>query len=252
VLLDGIGVPYAVLSDSIDTARTQIRDAVTEAIQGSGARALLVRRATFEAEAPLPVMNADRELCREDVVRAVTARIEPDALLVATTGKTARELFAVRAERGDSHHQDLLVVGSMGHANQVALGVALAQPERPVWILDGDGALLMHLGGLALIGSSGANIRHVAIVNGSHESVGGQPTPVGAVDFAAVAMGLGYAWATHAETADELDSAVDVLRRRTEPGFVEVRTRSGSRPGLARPDRTPADNKRAVMEHLLS
>ena len=139
----------------------------------------------------------------------------------------------------------------MGHCSQIALGVAAKKPERQVFCLDGDGAVLMHMGSLAIVGTQRpANFKHVVINNGAHDSVGGQPTAGFAVDFRAIALACGYTSAEAAKTREEVAAAVARLREARGPALLEVRVRKGARPDLGRPTTSPAENKRAFMKAL--
>jgi phosphonopyruvate decarboxylase len=138
----------------------------------------------------------------------------------------------------------------MGHASSIALGIALARPEQQVVCLDGDGAALMHLGSLAIIGSRARdNFLHIVLNNGAHESVGGQPTVGFDIDFAALARACGYA------SAESVSLPHDISRAVREgsgagPRFLEIRVAVGARSNLGRPTKTPVANKRAFMREL--
>jgi phosphonopyruvate decarboxylase len=139
----------------------------------------------------------------------------------------------------------------MGHASSIALGIALNEPDREVWCFDGDGALLMHLGSLAVIADHApANFFHAVFNNGVHDSVGGQPTSISKVDVPAVATALGYRRASAVPDPESLGRAVARLRGHGGPALVELRVRPGNRPDLGRPTRTPAESKRAFMAAL--
>ncbi len=187
-------------------------------------------------------------LTREAAIEALVGRLPANALTIATTGKPSRELFEVRERRGESHDADLLTVGSMGHASQIALGVALSRPERPVVCLDGDGAALMHMGGLATLAQRRpANLRHVVVNNGAHDSVGGQPTVAFEVDLCAVALACGYRRATQVTDAEGLAGGLEALFDGPGPTFLEIRVARGARKDLGRPTMTPADLKARFM-----
>ena len=172
-------------------------------------------------------------------------------ILVATTGMTARELFELRARRGEDHARDFLTVGSMGHAGQIALGIARARPQRQVVCLDGDGALLMHLGSLATIGASACdNLKHIVLNNGSHDSVGGQPTAGFIVDFPGLARAASYRWSAGAASATAIDLRLQELFASRGPSLLEVRLARGHRADLGRPTTSPLENKRALMQLL--
>ena len=123
----------------------------------------------------------------------ILACAEPSDVIVSTTGKLSREVFELREKLGQDHRRDFLTVGSMGHASMIALGVAESKPDRRVWCLDGDGAVMMHLGSLALIGRRAPkNLVHVVVNNGAHETVGGMPVCSGALNITALAEASRY------------------------------------------------------------
>lgn len=215
-LLDCLGIPYSVLSDDESVASDQIADALA-VINAGGVYALVVRKGTFSApeavSAAEPSAAADvPELSRESAIQAVAAALGPQDIVVSTTGMISRELFEYRASAGMGHGHDFLTVGSMGHASQIALGIALERPDRRVCCFDGDGAVLMHMGSMAIVGQSGAsNYVHIVFNNGAHDSVGGQPTVGLAVDLCAVARAVGYRSAVRVSNAAELRSALPGL-----------------------------------------
>jgi phosphonopyruvate decarboxylase len=173
--------------------------------------------------------------------------------VVSTTGKTSREVFEYRKERGDGHQNDFLTVGSMGHTCQIALGIALEKRERNVFCLDGDGSALMHLGSLAICGQSGAkNFKHILINNGAHDSVGGQPTLGFEVDFQGIFKACGYKKVMRASTPEEIKAAVQRLKKEEGPAALEIQVNKGARKDLGRPTIAPKDNKLDFMKMLQS
>lgn len=150
--------------------------------------------------APLAATAPASQLSLSEVMREMIAR-HPDALIVSTCGFTTRELFNAADRPGNFY-----LVGSMGMSAPVALGLALARPERTVIALDGDGSLLMNLSVLPLVAASGTELLHVVVDNGMHESTGGQAT-VQRSDFVALALAAGYRGAVRVETAEELRAA---------------------------------------------
>jgi phosphonopyruvate decarboxylase len=161
------------------------------------------------------------------------------AAVIATTGKLSRELYELDDREHDKRNR-FYMVGSMGCAAGFGLGVARAQPERPVIVLDGDGALLMKLGTLATTGAlAPTNYHHVVLDNGAHDSTGAQPTPSPAVDFAAVALACGY---RHAETVSDPAQIADALERQLAlpgPTLLRVVIHVGARKDLGRPSLSP-------------
>lgn len=190
------------------------------------------------------------EMQREEVIRCITKEADED-LVVATTGKASRELFEIRQGDGQPHKYDFLTVGSMGHSSSIALGVALQRPDRRIWCIDGDGAALMHMGAMAVIGSLRPhNLVHIVINNGAHETVGGMPTVAAGISLAAVAEACGYPHAVSVERYDELKEALREAKARRELSLIEAKCAIGSRKNLGRPTATAAENKRGFMEYL--
>ena len=187
---------------------------------------------------------------REEILRHITA-VSGEDLIVSTTGKTSRELFEIREANGQSHKYDYLTVGSMGHSSSIALGVALQRPERRIWCVDGDGAVLMHMGAMAVIGATKPkNMIHIVVNNEAHESVGGLPTVAGRVDLAAVARACGYPHAVCINSFAALDEALAAAKAQCELSFIEVKCAIGARDNLGRPTTSPIENKRAFMDYL--
>jgi phosphonopyruvate decarboxylase len=247
-LLDCLDIPHAVLdagcsefgevaSRLIDQARTRSRPV-----------ALVVRKGTFassEADAPQSLYR----LTREDALKAVAAALPDDAVVVSTTGKMSRELYEIRLAAGRSPDRDFLTVGSMGHALQIASGIALARPEKTVVCIDGDGALIMHMGGMTTSAAL-PNLLHIVVNNGSHESVGGQPTKGFAVDMPGLARACGYAAAWRVGDGADIGRDIGKALSTGRSAFLEIHTCSSSRPDLGRPKETPKDAKRGFMRSL--
>lgn len=252
-LFAALGIHCEVLPADIAGAAACLDSAGRRMRAGTCPVALVVRAGTFERY-KLRTENATAyDLGREAALALVLDSIEDNAVVVATTGMTSRELFEHRVSAGQSHRADLRTVGCMGHASQIALGIALAQPHRPVYCLDGDGAVIMHMGGLAIVGDQQpANFRHVVFNNGAHDSVGGQPTAGFAIDIPRIATACGYRFASTASTAREIPDGLVQLRAASGPALLEIRVKKGARANLGRPTSTPAANKRELMQHLES
>lgn len=252
-LLDAIELPWSVLPRDPGAAETTMTEAVKVAIDRSSPYVVLVEKGTFaDVNVSLPPASATEGLVsREDALVSMADAVGSEAVIVSTTGMLSRELFEHRERTGQSGERDFLTVGGMGHASSIALGIAMRESRREVWCFDGDGALLMHLGGLAVIADHAPpTFFHVVFNNGVHDSVGGQPTSVSVVDVAATATALGY---RHASSTNDLASVADTvaeLRRNGGPALLELKVRPGNRPGIGRPKRTPAESKRAFMTAL--
>ena len=248
-LLNVAEIPVDTLAPSVEEAQRQITSAASRARAENRPVGLLVRPGTIgEHDSVRPTDPSS--LTREAALEALLPRLDPTAVVVSTTGKTSRELFEYRAAHGGLR-ADFLTVGSMGHASQIALGIALASPHRSVWCIDGDGAMVMHMGGLATIAACRpANFTHVVISNGCHESVGSQPISGTEMDLPSLARAAGYAASHRVSTATELHAMLASLAETQGPTLLEVRTRPGARSDLGRPTTTPVENKAELMARL--
>jgi phosphonopyruvate decarboxylase len=176
-----------------------------------------------------------RLMLRTEAIAHVMRIVGRRALVVATTGKTAREL-----ERDWDRAGNLYVVGSMGCASSVALGVARYAPERQVIVLDGDGAALLRMEAMATIGRlAPQNLLHIVLDNEAYESTGGQPTGSKAVNFTEVAAACGYEWAMEVSCDKSLTAALAQQPCRSGPSMLRVRIAAWSDPELGRPALAP-------------
>lgn len=189
-------------------------------------------------------------ILREHLIQEIL-EVSKDGLIVSTTGKTSREVFEVREQRHESHEKDFLTVGSMGHSSSIALGLALHQPTQKVWAIDGDGAVLMHMGSMALIGErQPKNLIHIVINNGAHESVGGQPTSNTHLEISKIAKACGYSVVVSAHNLEEFKRALSAATHLEGPIFIEMKSAIGSRDDLGRPTSSPTENKKALMSFI--
>ncbi len=249
-LLETMGIPYAVLDDSWEK---QVAEALQSIQETNGIYALIVRKGTFEDYKLQKQEKAEWELGREEAIQIVVDKLREDDIVVSTTGMISRELFEYREAKEQGHAHDFLTVGSMGHASQIALGIALQKPNRRVIVFDGDGALLMHMGGMAIIGDyNPKNLVHIVFNNGAHDSVGGQPTVGQKIDVEAVAKAVGYADAISVDNQMSLMAAMNHVNNAVIDGvsLINVNVRKGNRKDLGRPTTTPQQNKEALMKEL--
>lgn len=191
-------------------------------------------------------------LMRETVIQHIV-EVSVNDPIISTTGKVSRELFEIRKARGQSHKYDFLTVGSMGHSSSIALGVAASKPESKVWCIDGDGAVLMHMGSMAVIGTnSPANMIHIIINNEAHETVGGMPTvaAAGKIDFVAIAKACGYPNAVNVSYLEALDEELIRAKSSNMLSLIEIKCMHGSRDNLGRPTKTPLKNRDEFMNYL--
>lgn len=251
-LLEDMGIESFVVTK--DTTEEELRDIMEEfSLQLEKGRnvAFVISKGALSYDEKIEYKN-DNTMMREDIIRHIVKQAEDD-MIVSTTGKASRELFEIREAMGQDHGHDFLTVGSMGHSSSIALGIALNRKDRRIWCIDGDGAVLMHMGAMAVIGANKPeNMIHIVINNSAHETVGGMPTVAGSIDLPAVALACGYPYATSAGSFEELDKALSAAKERSELSFIEVKCAIGARDDLGRPTTTPIENKEAFISELRS
>lgn len=249
-LLNVMGINYEVLAKEEDKAEKQIAKAI-KALQNKDMFALVIEKDTFDEYKLQNVEKNDFAMSREEAIQTVAAALGEKDCIVSTTGMISRELFEYRAAMNQGHERDFLTVGSMGHASQIALGIALAQPERRVWCFDGDGATIMHMGSMAIVGNKAPkHYVHVVFNNGAHDSVGGQPTVGLKIDLPAIAKAVGYKVAYSVDNKADLVEALNAIQKVNGPLLFEVKVKKGNRKDLGRPTTTPIQNKEALMQFL--
>lgn len=253
-MLEAMEIPYQVLDGDPEAAAEAARWAAATARATNAPVVLLVHKGAFgKAEEKRPAREVPATmLAREAAIRLVTATLPAGSTIVATTGMISRELYESSGALGQDRSSDFLTVGSMGHASQIALGIARAKPDAQVVCLDGDGAALMHLGGMATIGTSATgDLLHIVLNNGAHDSVGGQPTVAQQISLTAIASACGYD-VVAGPLEEEAEIRAEVARLAQVPGrrFLELRVRPGSRAELGRPKESPTENKAQFISRL--
>ena len=250
-LLESMDIPYEIISKDDDQFEMKILSIVETAKNESRPAVLLIKKGTFEKYSKEIQKFDDQRMKREEALEIILKNLDDNAIVVSTTGKTSREIFEIREKRGQSHEQDFLTVGSMGHCSSIALGIALAKPHRQVVCIDGDGAMLMHLGSLTSIASlKPKNFRHILVNNEVHESVGGQETAAKNLDLSAIVEAMGSSKTFKAKTPTELKANITDFMECVGPSFLEVKIRPGSREDLGRPTIKPVYNKENFMGFL--
>jgi phosphonopyruvate decarboxylase len=254
-LLKTLGIPYEVLPQEFVDAEAAIKKAFEFMHSSKAPYALVIRKDTFEPyealknnTTPSPYLLTREEAIQ--IILKITSTIN-NPVFVSTTGMASRELYESRIKMGQKGDSDFLTVGSMGHASSIALGIALHAPDRTIFCIDGDGAMLMHMGALTTIAESGVtNLKHIVINNGAHDSVGGQPTCGFKVDFGKIAKACGYQKTWLATTEEELIKAGEEFITTKDLGLLEIRVKKGARKDLGRPKSSPAENKIKLMKYL--
>jgi phosphonopyruvate decarboxylase len=251
--LDLLGIKYDVIDKATnnDEMRVKLKKAYTHMKKENEPYALVVKKDTFDEYKLKNNTNFDFELTREEAIEVLIENIKEESVIVSTTGMASRELYELREKYKENHNKDFLTVGSMGHASQIALGVALSNKDKEVYCIDGDGALLMHLGGLAIIGNQEPkNFRHILINNGAHDSVGGQETVGFEIDTLAIAKACGYKKCYSCSSKEEVVKLSKEIADIEGSVLLEIKVKKGARKDLGRPKATPIENKEAFMEFL--
>lgn len=249
-LLEVMDIQYMILSKetTINDVKTKMRK-FEEFLKSGKQVAFVVRKEALEFDQKVKYNNSNKML-REDIIKKIVAVSKNDTI-ISTTGKASRELFEIREANKQEHGHDFLTVGSMGHASSIALEIALQKPDKKIWIIDGDGAVLMHMGSLAVLAANNPkNIVHIVINNGAHETVGGQPTVMANVDMVKVAKGCGYSNAVSVNSFEKLNSELESAKDRNELSLIEVKCAIGARDDLGRPTTTAKQNKEEFMLKL--
>ena len=252
-LLKTLEIPFDNVNPNLSS--TQILNVLNALIEKSfknkSPAVLLVSKGTFESYSLKSTNENSFKLLREEVIQLIAKSILDKDVIVSTTGLASRELFEFRASTNQNHSQDFLTVGGMGHANQIALGIAIQKKDRRVYCLDGDGALLMHMGSLVTNGSmKSQNFTHVLLNNSSHESVGGQPTPCNNIKIHKIAKEVGFAFCETVRTKEELITCIKKTQNIKGSVFIDVKLKNGFRANLGRPTKSPIQNKTELMQFL--
>ena len=249
-LFDVLEIPYEILPDNINQAEEVIIRMKKIAEDNQAPVAIIIKKETFEEYVPYKTADLDYEMSREDAIKIIINNLDGSEAIVSTTGKTSRELFEYRREKGQGHDKDFLTVGSMGCSSTIGFGITM-QTNKPIYIFDGDGAALMQMGSLATIGANKPkNLQHIIFDNSSYDSTGGQPTISPSIDFKQVALACGYNSARTVKTKEELEQAVKYLKTEKGPNLLVIKVRKGARKDLGRPTTAPIENKNNFMNFI--
>lgn len=250
-LLEAMNISYEVISKDAQNIEKKITDAIDRALNESKPFVILVKKGTFDTYGSLSPALDEGLMTREESLEVILSQLPDNSIIVSTTGKTSREIFEIRKKRGEPHFKDFLTVGSMGHCSSIALGIAIAKPDRNVVCIDGDGALIMHMGSLSTVGKlKPKNLYHILINNYVHESVGWQETSAKFIDMLGLVKSNGYRYAFSVKDSSHLRNQFEDFIKSEGPSFLEIKVRPGSRDDLGRPTIKPIDNKKAFMDFL--
>ena len=250
-LLETMEIPHCTISSEDHQFEEKIKNGLIVARANNRPFAILVRKETFNKYIPRLKNKNIGSILREEALEIILSRLPSNAIIVSTTGKTSREVFEIRQKNNSDHGSDFLTVGSMGHCSSIALGIAIARPNLKIICIDGDGSLIMHMGGLSTIGKiKPKNFFHILINNEVHESVGGQSTGSKNIDMQALAKSNGYKNLFFADKAESIKSQFSNLISYHGPSFLEIRVEPGSRENLGRPSLSPSENKESFVHSI--
>ena len=249
-LLEDMGIAnFAIGKDTTDKEVEEVMKGFRDVLRKGKDVAFVIRKGALTDFPQVEYMN-ENHMVREEIIQHIVKASGEDPI-ISTTGKASRELFETRVSNGQSHKYDFLTVGSMGHSSSIALGVAINKPDARIWCIDGDGAVLMHMGSMAVIGANKPkNLIHIIINNCAHETVGGMPTVTGSVDLVAIAKACNYPNAVCVDSFEMLDKELEAAKTRNELSLIEVKCSIGARENLGRPTTTALENKNNFMGYL--
>jgi phosphonopyruvate decarboxylase len=252
-LLVACDIPYYIL----DSNEKNVPDFIARVTQHTKANncpvVILVRKNTFSSYKLKSGIREISEISRESAIEKIVNISDESDVFVSTTGMPSRELFEIRANRGEKHNKDFLTVGSMGHAGMIALGLSKSFKGGRVFCIDGDGATLMHMGNMTTIGQSNCEgIIHIVLNNAAHDSVGGQPTCANEISLSGIAKASGYKTAMSVSRLEHIGIELEKLKGSTGPHFLEIKIKVGARADLGRPTSAPSENLRHLMRFLES
>ena len=249
-LLDDMGISSFVIGkETLDEEVASTMDDFRKLLAEGKDVAFVIRKGALTYDENVQYQNKN-QMTREEIIGHIL-KISGADPIVSTTGKASRELFEARTDAGKSHKYDFLTVGSMGHSSSIALGIAIQKPHTKIWCIDGDGAALMHMGAMALLGTNAPkNMVHILINNGAHETVGGMPTVGSQIDFVGIAKACGYPYAVSVAEPGELDQELQAAKQRQTLSLIEVKCSIGARANLGRPTTSAQENKKDFMEYL--
>lgn len=250
-LLDDMDIrSFVVKKDTTDDDLESIMESFKNELSNGKCVAFVIEKGALSYDKKVEYRN-ENSLVREEIIEHIVKYTGED-LIVSTTGKASRELFEIRERNHQEHKYDFLTVGSMGHSSSIALGVAL-NTEKKIWCIDGDGAALMHMGAMAVIGSNKpSNLVHIVINNSAHETVGGMPTVAGDIDICTVASACGYENVVSVDNFDDLDTELAKAKEIDRLSLVEIKCSIGARDDLGRPTTTARENKDNFVKYLRS
>lgn len=252
-ILNSIQLPYSKINQNLSDIDLEI--IIDEAYKTSKEKltpyVLLIEEGTFNKFENKNLISSYYDLSREEALQICVNSLNEKDIIVSTTGTLSRELYELRKKLGQSHKSDFLTVGGMGHANQIAIGIAINKPKRNIYCLDGDGAILMHMGSMALNGNiKPLNFNHILFNNQCHDSVGGQKTAAPELNFKNLAEQLDYQYTSQCVTKNQIIKSLDIIKNNNKTSFLEIKVNNGFKKNLPRPNETPKFNKDLFVKFI--
>ena len=245
-LLETLCIKYFILNEDYEEQIKQCYDYIK---QTEKPIALVVKKDTFSKYEKDFVSNNNNSLSREEALEIIINNLDNNDFIVSTTGKTSREIFEIREKNKTDHSKDFLTVGSMGHTSSLALGISL-NTDKNIYCIDGDGAFIMHMGGLAIaIQNAKDNFKYILINNGCHESVGGQPTIAYNIDIEKILLGFGLKKVFIVDNKEDIVLALKEQKENNKIAII-INANDKSRKDLGRPTTTPIYNKEQFQKKI--
>ena len=251
VLMKDMDIPYEILDDE-NTVVDKFKWAYNKAKELSSPVALIAKKGILTQKEKHQEYPESTLMNREEAVSAVIDVLGGDAIYLATTGRATRELHEQLAMKGIESGHEFLNVGSMGHVSSVALGMAIARPDKKIVVFDGDAAAVMHMGSIATNGRyQPKNLIHIVLNNGVNESVGGQPSSGQIIDLTSIAKACGYQTpVSFIEKKEDLQAAVQELSEKKHLCLIDVHVRQGIRKDMPKLQIQHLEQKECLMSIL--
>jgi phosphonopyruvate decarboxylase len=249
-ILKAIGLNYSILDmGSADKLEQTIGDISCQIQTDKNCHFMLVRKGVF-APSSKKIAPNHKEISFEFAVESILDCVGSEYKIVGSTGYISRMIYHLRERNGQSHHHDFLNVGAMGHASQIALGIAKFGRRKTV-CLEGDGSFLMHMGGAAIIGSSNClPLYHIVLNNGCHASVGGQPTVGFKINIPEIARACGYSTAISVSTVMNLKQRLAEFFNSQGPALLEIQIQNTHLVEMGRPNDDLVSLKKMFIHHF--
>jgi len=247
-LLKILNIPYIILPKSLSKIKKRLKKSIAHMLRTETPYAIVVKKNIFSPYSIFPEYSTKYKISREEALHTVLSSLKNDYVVISTTGRISREIYQYRELYNESHEKDFLSVGSMRHASQIALGIAISKKNINVYCIDGDGSLVMHMGSLGINALLlPKNFRHIILNNGAHDSVGGQATVGFKINFPAVARACGYKYCLSVDNNTDLIKMINFIKKNDGPIFLEIKIRTGDIKKIGRPKNI---NKDEFMEYL--